>query len=58
VTVQLKIRDLSAARQQGEIDALTPKKRGPKVVVSLLVKENRELQAANTRLTKKLKNPS
>ena len=41
VTVQLKIRDLSAARQQGEIDALTPKKRGPKVVVSLLVKENR-----------------
>jgi hypothetical protein len=28
----------------------------PKVVVSPLVKENRELQAANVRLTKKLKN--
>jgi hypothetical protein len=33
-------------RKQGAIDALTPKKRGPKVVVSPLVKENRELQAA------------
>jgi transposase len=43
-------------RKQGSIDALTPKKRGPKVVVSPLVKENRELQAANVRLTKKLKN--
>jgi transposase-like protein len=43
-------------RKQGLIDALTPKKRGPKVVVSPLVKENRELQAANVRLTKKLKN--
>jgi transposase len=43
-------------RKQGELDALTPKKRGPKVVVSPLVKENRELQAANARLTKKLKN--
>jgi transposase-like protein len=43
-------------RKQGSIDALTPKKRGPKVVVSPLVKENRELQAANLRLTKKLKN--
>jgi transposase len=43
-------------RKQGEFDALTPKKRGPKVVVSPLVKENRELQAANARLTKKLKN--
>jgi transposase-like protein len=42
-------------RKQGEIDALTPKKRGPKVVVSPLVKENRELLAANARLTKKLK---
>ena len=42
--------------KQGEIDALTPKKRGPKVVVSPLVKENRELLAANARLTKKLKN--
>ena len=43
-------------RKQGGIDALTPKKRGPKVVVSPLVKENRELLAANARLTKKLKN--
>jgi transposase len=43
-------------RKQGGIDALTPKKRGPKVVVSPLVKENRELVAANARLTKKLKN--
>jgi transposase len=43
-------------RKQGSIDALTPKKRGPKVVVSSLVKENRELLAANVRLTKKLKN--
>ena len=43
-------------RKQGLIDALMPKKRGPKVVVSPLVKENRELQAANVRLTKKLKN--
>jgi len=43
-------------RKQGEIDALTPKKRGPKVVVSPLVKQNRTLQAANDRLTKKLKN--
>jgi transposase-like protein len=39
-------------RKQGEIDALTPKKRGPKVVVSPLVKQNRELQAVNARLTK------
>jgi transposase len=43
-------------RKQGGIDALTPKKRGPKVVVSPLVKENRDLLAANARLTKKLKN--
>jgi transposase-like protein len=43
-------------RKQGEIDALTAKKRGPKVVVSPLVKQNRELQATNDRLTKKLKN--
>src|ERR1039458_3571263 len=43
-------------RKHGEFDALTAKKRGPKVVVSPLVKENRELQAANARLTKKLKN--
>jgi transposase-like protein len=43
-------------RKQGEFDALTPKKRGPKVVVSPLVKENREQQAVIARLTKKLKN--
>jgi len=43
-------------RKQGELDALTPHKRGPKVVVSSLVKENRELQADVTRLTRKLKN--
>ena len=43
-------------RQKGEIDALTPQKRGPKVVVSPLVKQNRQLQAANARLTRKLKN--
>ncbi len=43
-------------RKQGGIDALTPKKRGPKVVVSPLVKQNRELLATNARLTKKLKN--
>ena len=43
-------------RKQGEFDALTAKKRGPKVSVSPLVKENRALQAANARLTKKLKN--
>jgi transposase-like protein len=43
-------------RKQGGIDALTPKKRGPKVVVSPLVKQNREQQAIIARLTKKLKN--
>ena len=43
-------------RQKGEIDALTPQKRGPKVVVSPLVKQNRQLQAANARLSKKLQN--
>lgn len=43
-------------RQKGEIDALTPRKRGPKVVVSPLVKQNRQLQAANARLTRKLQN--
>ena len=43
-------------REQGVFDALTAKKRGPKVIVSPLVKQNRELQAANARLTKKLKN--
>jgi len=43
-------------RKQGVIDALSPKKRGPKVVVSPLVKQNRDLLADNARLTKKLKN--
>lgn len=43
-------------RQKGEIDALTPQKRGPKVVVSPLVKQNRQLKAANARLSKKLQN--
>jgi transposase-like protein len=43
-------------RKQGELDALTAKKRGPKVVVSPLVKQNREQQAVIDRLTKKLKN--
>ena len=43
-------------RKQGEIDALTAKKRGPKVVVSPLVKQNREQEAVIARLTKKLKN--
>ena len=43
-------------RAQGEFDALTPKKRGPKVVVSPLVKQNREQEAVIARLTKKLKN--
>ena len=43
-------------RQKGEIDALTPQKRGPRVVVSPLVKQNRQLQAANARLTRKLQN--
>lgn len=43
-------------RKQGGLDALAPKKRGPKVVVSPLVKQNRDLLAANERLTKKLKN--
>jgi transposase-like protein len=43
-------------RKQGELDALKPKKRGPKVVVSPLVKQNREQQAVIARLTKKLKN--
>jgi transposase len=43
-------------RKQGEIAALTPQKRGPKVVVSPLVKQNREQEAVIARLTKKLKN--
>ena len=43
-------------REQGEIAALTAKKRGPKVVVSPLVKKNREQEVVIARLTKKLKN--
>jgi hypothetical protein len=43
-------------RKPGELDALTAHKRGPKVVVSSLVKENRVLQADVIRLTRKLKN--
>ena len=43
-------------RKQGEIDALMPKKRGPKVSVSPLVVENRKLLAANARPTKRLEN--
>ena len=43
-------------RRKGEIEALSAQKRGPKVVVSPLVKENRDLQANVARLTKKLKN--
>src|ERR1035437_3928696 len=43
-------------RKQGSINALMPQKRGPKVVVSPLVKQNREQQAVIARLTKKLKN--
>jgi transposase-like protein len=43
-------------RKQGELDALTPKKRGPKVVINPLVKKNREQEAVIARLTKKLKN--
>ena len=42
-------------RAQGERDALTPKKRGPKSTLSPLVAENRKLAAANARLIKKLK---
>jgi len=43
-------------RKQGGLDALTPKKRGPKVVVSPLVKQNRDQQLVIDRLTRKLKN--
>jgi len=42
--------------QRGEMEALAPKKRGPKVVVSPLVLENRKLVAANARLAKRLQN--
>lgn len=41
-------------RQRGELEALTPKKRGPKVVLNPLVLENRKLQAENARLQKRL----
>jgi transposase len=43
-------------RRQGELDALAPKRRGPKVVVNPLVIENRKLLAANASLTKRLQN--
>src|SRR5450756_1315321 len=43
-------------RRRGEMEALTPKRRGPKVVVSPLVEENRKLLASNLRLTKRLQN--
>ena len=43
-------------RRQGELAALSAKKRGPKVVVSPLIQENLKLLAANARLTKQLKN--
>ncbi len=43
-------------RRRGELAALAPHKRGPKVTVSPLVAENRKLQAANDRLSRKLKN--
>jgi len=43
-------------RKQGEIDALTAPKSGPKVVVNPLVKQNREQEAVIARLTRKLKN--
>jgi transposase len=42
--------------QRGEMEALAPKRRGPKVVVSPLVLENRKLLANNARLTKRLQN--
>jgi hypothetical protein len=38
------------------MEALAPKRRGPKVIVSPLVLENRTLLAANARLTKRLQN--
>ena len=42
--------------RQGELAALTPKKRGRKTTVSPLVEENRKLVATNARLTKRLEN--
>ena len=43
-------------RRRGEMEALAPKRRGPKATVSPLVLENRKLLAANARLTKRLQN--
>ena len=40
--------------RQGELAALTPKKRGRKTTVTPLVEENRKLVAANARLQKRL----
>src|SRR6202163_4140591 len=42
--------------QRGEMEALSPKRGGPKMVVSPLVVENRKLLASNARLTKRLQN--
>ena len=42
--------------RQGELAALTPKKRGRKTTVSPLVEENRKLLATNARLKKRLEN--
>lgn len=42
--------------RQGELAALTPKKRGRKSTVSPLLEENRKLLAINARLTKRLEN--
>ncbi len=39
---------------RGEMEALAPKRRGPKVVASPLVLENRKLVVANARLAKRL----
>src|ERR1035437_10014265 len=43
-------------RRQVELEAMAPKRRGPKVVVSPLHLENRKLLAINIRLTQRLKN--
>jgi transposase len=42
--------------RQGELAALTPKKRGRKITVSPLLEENRKLIATNARLQKRLEN--
>jgi transposase-like protein len=41
-------------REQGELEALTPKKRGRKSVANPLDEENRHLRAENARLSKRL----